>query len=152
MNEKSPWSLLMASMTHHVPSSLTVPHPTRPLLLPVPTCRGRLGMRQVTPKPTSSTFVKAKARMALVTFWICRSRFFFFSPLWRQSTHRSWELPEGGWALPGSHSLQTMRDSETTRAHLRDCQGETTPRDAPIAPSGLSAGCEPQWRGWMQGH
>jgi hypothetical protein len=51
-------------------------------------------MRQVTPKPTSSRFVKAKARMALVTFWICRSRFFFFfSPLWKQSTQRSWGAP-----------------------------------------------------------
>lgn len=34
------------------------------------TCSGRLGMRQVTPNPTSRTFVNAKALVALVIFWI----------------------------------------------------------------------------------
>ena len=97
-------------------------------------------MRQVTPKPTSSRLVKAKARVALVIFWICRSRFFFFSPLWG---HRAWNTGAGvGWGAwghgalwggeggpwgggpwridsprksgPGSHSLWTMQDLDTT--------------------------------------
>lgn len=52
------------------------------------TCKGRLGIRQVTPNATSNTLVKAKALVALTTFWICRSRgFFFFSPLLRESCH-----------------------------------------------------------------
>lgn len=61
--------------------------PRRPSCPPLPTspsftCKGKLGIRQVTPKPTSSTLVKAKARVALQIFWIRRSRgFFFFSPL-----------------------------------------------------------------------
>lgn len=102
-------------------------------------------MRQVTPKPTSSRFVKAKARMALVTFWICRSRFFFFSPLWRQSTRWSRELPEGGRALPGSQAsgVTACRRRNTQRPpKQRACRGQTTARDTPAVPSGLSAGVE----------
>lgn len=40
------------------------------------TCRWRLGTRQVIPKPTSSKLVKTNARVALLIFWICLSRFF----------------------------------------------------------------------------
>ena len=35
------------------------------------TWSGRLGIRQVTPKPTRSRFVKVKALVALTIFWIC---------------------------------------------------------------------------------
>lgn len=46
------------------------------------TCKGRLGIRQVIPNPTSRKLVNTKALVALVIFWIWRSRFFFFlSPL-----------------------------------------------------------------------
>ncbi|KAG8122502.1 hypothetical protein E2320_017995 [Naja naja] len=65
---------------------------------------GRLGIRQVTPKPTSSTLVKAKARVALQIFWIWRSRglFSFFSPL-QAGGRVTWAAsPRAPWAKGGS--------------------------------------------------
>lgn len=70
-------------------------------------------MRHVTPKPTSSTFVKAKARMALVTFWICRSLFFFFSPLQRHSTH--WRRVKG--SPQGRPQESQLADNSRLRDH-----------------------------------
>lgn len=98
----------MPFITHHVPFSLIVPYPTWQLPPPIPTCRGRFGMRQVTPKATSRRFVKAKARMALVTFWICRSRFFFFSPLWKYEIY-----PGAGSSLEEDGVSQEFRPEES---------------------------------------
>jgi len=39
------------------------------------TCMGRLSMREMMPKMTSSILVKMKALMALVSFWIFLSLF-----------------------------------------------------------------------------
>jgi len=41
----------------------------------VVTCRGRLSMSERIPNRKSRTFVKVKALMALVNFWIFLSRF-----------------------------------------------------------------------------
>ena len=117
MTAKSPLSLRRLSHDTSYPFRSRHPVSPRPLPLPTRTCRGRLGMRQVTPKPTSSRLVKAKARMALVIFWICRSRFFFFSPLWKRRAHA------GAGGSPKSRLSQGVRPRESrlvASARLRD--------------------------------
>lgn len=125
-----------------------IPHLASPL--PTPTCRGRLGMRQVTPKPTSSRFVKAKARMALVTFWICRSRFFLVSPLWRQEHMLELRDPWGRVGSPRksgfrSHGLCTTQDSETNSSMSEGLPGLDWHSEHSHCT--LLTECEPLWRG-----
>lgn len=87
-------------------------------------------MRQVTPKPTSSTFVKAKARMALVIFWTCLSRFCFFSPLEKEHTGLGVgvRFPGERWApsegqVSGIPGCGLMRVSQATQPHFRSRLG-----------------------------
>lgn len=149
MTAKSPLSL--RRLSHDTSYTFRSRHPVcpRPLPLPTRTCRGRLGMRQVTPKPTSSRLVKAKARMALVIFWICRSRFFFFSPLWKRRAHAGAggspksRLSQGSGR--GSHGLWSAQDSGTTPRGVLATAGVRPARGTlPTAPSGRGAEWEPQ--------
>lgn len=59
------WGLALLCTNKQFGHSFHAPVPRCPQ---IPTCSSRFGMRQVTPNPTSSRLVKAKALVALETF------------------------------------------------------------------------------------